>query len=413
MMKRLLYIILITCSPLIGQGDSLAVSGGGLVTSGGGGLIITKDMIPVTPVIPEPDPDPFTGILYKHWTFAEISLGAMSTARWQTLTQSDGVSYVKETTATDYTIEMSVNGQTDTVEAVFMGDDNEVPGESGDAISIRGEIQFAGYGDASEDTKIRAVYKKSIMFAAWPYLYSNGGKLGGFGGYGVYGDEAIDGGVFACECDPPPSQGQEFCPTDGFSVRINFREPYFGCSADSCDVITYSYVAEMSRDCVNPPTFGIARMNYTIDYIAGVWYDMTLAVTLNDVGSSNGIVELFKNNVCAISWTGVRIRDDAGVYISEWIIEYFAGGDPDDAWEGGYVYTDDHYLFDDLHPTAYGVGGVMTNIPEVGTPNVTASITGVKGMFDENYLAIQPAQKDDLWLIPADVWGDKWKGYKP
>ncbi len=45
-----------------------------------------------------------------------------------------------------------------------------------------------------------------------------------------------------------------------------------------------------------------------------------------------------------------------------------------------------------------------------------ASLNNIKGMFDENYVADMPTPQEESeykWIVPAEVWGDKWNLNKP
>ena len=305
----------------------------------------------------------FTGTLFKMVTFSEVAVGELSEAKWQTMLESSDITYTVETgnevDAYDSTVTMTVNGSTDTVRLVMMGDDQ---GSTGDGVLINGDIHLNGSNNI-HDTLTDVCIKLSVMFEAWPYEFSNGGKIGGFGATGTDGEKPPDAGSYECLCGGK-QVWETLCSTDGMNAKIGFREG----SGDE-DVISYQYSHEMVVNCSEPPTYGITITDGEDGYAADTWYEFTIRARLNTGGLYNGIIEVFRNDTCVYSDNEYKWVDTDGIKIDYWMLENFAGGTPDNDWAGARIWMDDILLFQPNKWDAYGEGVVMTNVPDFHTDN--------------------------------------------
>lgn len=307
----------------------------------------------------------FTGTLFKMVTFSEVAPGALTQANWQTMLGSSDISHTVETAGTgtdayDSTkIWSNVNGSPDTVRVVMMGDDQ---GSTGDGVLIRGDMHLNGSNN-THDTLTDVCFKMSVLFPNWPYEYSNGGKIGGFGGSGTDDEDPPDGGQYDCTCSEPDTD--ELCDDDGFSTKLGYREG----GADE-DIIAYTYSHELmaSTNCVTK-TYGQSITDGDDDIATDTWYEFTIRCRLNTGYAYDGIIEIFRNDTCVYSDAAYKWKSSNGIYIDYWMIEQFAGGTPDNDWAGDTIVTDDYLLFQTGKWDAYGLGTVMTNVPDFHTDN--------------------------------------------
>jgi len=57
------------------------------------------------------------------------------------------------------------------------------------------------------------------------------------------------------------------------------------------------------------------------------WYNITLRMTLNDVGNNNGLIEVFIDGVLSKAWTDLELRTSPDVGIEFAVLDFFYGGD--------------------------------------------------------------------------------------
>lgn len=227
---------------------------------------------------------------------------------------------------------------------------------------------------------------------------SRGGKLPGFGA-----SDSVGG-------SPPTGSGYSGYPGEGYSVR-----EAFGINEE---IGTYNYLAQMT-----PHTPGLSYYPYSTNgvgpfvYDTETWYHITGRATQNTIGLSDGYIEMGLNGTIVMEMsaeetTGLKFRLKEEINMNYILAAVFAGGEVYECFEDMTAWIDNLVYSVPEDDGLIGLGNTIgsENIPY--TESRVASINGVKGMFDENYMAIQPAQDDDLWLIPAEVWGDKWLGTK-
>lgn len=81
-------------------------------------------------------------------------------------------------------------------------------------------------------------------------------------------------------------------------------------------------------------TYGISVNRGSYKFATGGWTTVAQRVKLNDVGQSNGEIELFVNGKSTIKVTGVIIRDASAGRVQGMQVQTFFGGefclDPDD-----------------------------------------------------------------------------------
>ena len=305
----------------------------------------------------------FSGTLYKSVTFSEVATGALDQSEWQTMLGSTDLTHYigtgHEVDAADSTRIVTINGLSDTVRVVTMGD---WEGHTGDAVTVNGAMFINGV-DATDDTLTDVCFKMSVIFCAYPYSLSNGGKIGGVGGAGVTDVYPFEGGYYDCGCEKTTTQ--EWCDDDGFAAPLAFYE---GSGYE--DVFVYGYTHEMTNfDCLTEHYARAYGTNSRV-YNDSTWYNFTTRIKLNTGSSYNGIIEIFENDTCIYSNTQVKIRDNANIRIDYWLLETFAGGTPESGWAGGVMHQDDLMLFDPKHSAPYGVGAVMYNIPDHYPDNI-------------------------------------------
>ena len=84
----------------------------------------------------------------------------------------------------------------------------------------------------------------------------------------------------------------------------------------------------------------------------GEWFNITVRVVANDVGSYNGIIEIFINGVLAYQRTNYRLRVNSDVYIDQVVWQAMFGGGGSEYWP-----TRDEWIeIDDFTIFRYGAG---------------------------------------------------------
>ena len=145
--------------------------------------------------------------------------------------------------------------------------------------------------------------------------FARGGKLPG-----LYGG------------DDPPSGNEPATGTNGFTVRLMWREHGEG--------EVYEYVVNQRRG-----QFGLSVGPGLFTFEGGRWTDIDLEIVLNDPGAEDGRVRLWVDGEAVIDQRGVVFRTDRSVAIDGLMFSTFFGGSDADwaspqdqaAWFDGFA----------------------------------------------------------------------------
>jgi len=367
-MKKLLYILLFVCPFTFGQSWN-ASSGGLAVDYNGSAINITADNFPPTSPPYVPPLSTFIGTKYKQVTFAELSPDQNSDARAQVFFNS---SFVRGGTATDSLYADStaiiVNDQavSDTVWKVKFTDRGG--GASAYGVDWYGNLYANGI-NTNGDTL-------SWMNLSYYFMFDEdldfdieggwGGKTPGFGGVSTTGQPSPTGGIYDCGCPGSPNM----CDTDGFRISGMYHW-------DGDDFGTYSYYPGMSfSGCTVrsgiPATKNLIHGTGSLSWERNKWYKFTISVKLNsDASLSDGWIKWARNDTVYMHTGGLKIIENNAVKISDLWMNAFAGGSPTAAFDGCFVWIDDVTVWRENAPTTTGYGEVMTNVPDMPTPNTS------------------------------------------
>lgn len=176
-------------------------------------------------------------------------------------------------------------------------------------------------GDSSQTFQQNLYQAKEIVFGYSVFFqdgfqFQKGGKLPG-----VFGGDSLEDGV---SCSGGRQDGRDGC----FSVRMMWRADGAG---EAYDYLPNS-VSQPPSYCTTPPystcdaAYGDSIGRGAFYFQAGSWTTIAQRVKLNDVGQSNGEIEIFVNGESKIKVTGITIRTRASTAFQGIQAQTFFGG---------------------------------------------------------------------------------------
>jgi len=179
----------------------------------------------------------------------------------------------------------------------------------------QGGFSFYAPGPANVDltTAKEATFGYSIFFPEG-FDFNLGGKLPGLYG-GNSDDEAVgcSGGSRSAAC----FSARLMWRTNGAGEFYTYLPPTFAANKAVCNVAPES-------DC--NPTYGASVGRGSFKFATGAWTTISERVRLNDVGQSNGELELFVNGKSVINVDGLVLRNSAAGKIRGLQMQTFFGG---------------------------------------------------------------------------------------
>lgn len=315
----------------------------------------------------------FDGIIYKQVTFSEIAsvprqnttddartyLGSSDINRWD----------LDSAYADSTVIIVNDQGYTDSVWQVRITHMPDGSNESSGGVSWVGRMFLNGVNAVDDTLTWFEFYYYTWYGPDFDFIESRGGKLPGIAGTDLDGGTPPGNGQHLCDCPEPfPSGYDPYCSDDGFSIRGGFDYSY-------SDVGVYAYIRQMTDNlnCVSKTyayTWNQGRITETgLPWELEKWYKICLRVDLGSAGSSNGYIQMARNDTIIWSRPNINIRGNSGIYADSWWLTNFAGGDPTDNFDGMWIRHDDFTLVQGTRRSPYNVGEVMTNTPPMATPN--------------------------------------------
>jgi len=174
-----------------------------------------------------------------------------------------------------------------------------------------------GPSDVDLSTALEATFSYSVFFEA-DFDYQLGGKLLGF--YGGDNDEVAigcSGGRRDTRCWSTRLMWRTEGAGEAYTYLPSPDNPGFEANKRLCDVAP-------SSDC--NPTYGASVGRGSFHFESGQWNTVSQRVLLNDVGQSNGELEVFFNGKSVINVTGLKYRDNAEGRIRGMQAQTFFGG---------------------------------------------------------------------------------------
>jgi len=353
METRRLILIIFCFLPFLAQGqDSLAVVNGGLVTYGGGGLIVTDAMIPKHPTS---EPVDYTDTIFYY----EIQHD------WST-------SGVGSYTDTELVADFGQNGYTGLI---------SYPPEYANTLIIDGDTCLRLYTDATEVTNtdffinLDSAYEELYltfdmkvrdgMVIHPDYPVSPADNYNDYGGKfpGLAGSYAGGGGIkYPDDPSIDPEDGSWVCRT-GWTYLGESRTYHR-------DQVNWeeSVNTLFGHDPWEPVDSACSGTDCFLIYDNVDWVTYTLRVTMNTVGQTNGVMNAYIGDSCIYGNNTMEWRGDSAVGIDfVWMVYLFGG------W--GYAYADEYLDIDNLVVWKYhdDVPG-NENYPTVKTQHVANSI---------------------------------------
>jgi len=178
-----------------------------------------------------------------------------------------------------------------------------------------------GPSDVDLSTALEATFGYSVFFEE-DFDYQLGGKLLGF--YGGDSDE-IAVGCSGGRCDTRCWSTRLMWRTNGagelYTYLPSYENPDFEANEKLCHVAPTS-------DC--NPTYGASVGRGAFSFKSGQWNTVSQRVRLNDVGQSNGELELFFNGKSVINVEGLKFRSSAeGRFRGLQAQTFFGGSKPE------------------------------------------------------------------------------------
>lgn len=182
--------------------------------------------------------------------------------------------------------------------------------------STSGGLQLYSLWNTSDGSQFNSMLLSYEVAFDADFNFVKGGKLPG-----------LRGGPQPTGCDG----GQAANGTNCFSSRLMWRTSGQG--------EVYAYIPDSNRLCSGDPSeflcnsdgFGTSIDRGSFSFTTGAWNHVTLLVRLNNVGSDNGEVSLFFNDVNALDHTNINYRTDTDINIGGLYLSTFFGGD-DSSW---------------------------------------------------------------------------------
>jgi len=183
----------------------------------------------------------------------------------------------------------------------------------------QGGFSFYAPGPESVDltTAKEATFGYSVFFPKG-FAFQKGGKLPGIYG-GNSAEEAVScsGGRRSSAC----FSARLMWRGEGAGEFYTYLPPTFAANKKVCNVKPQS-------DC--NPTYGASVGRGSFRFATGEWTTVSERVRLNDVGKSNGELELFVNGKSVINVSGLVLRDSgAGKMRGLQMQTFFGGSSPD------------------------------------------------------------------------------------
>ncbi|TPX31774.1 hypothetical protein SmJEL517_g04978 [Synchytrium microbalum] len=161
----------------------------------------------------------------------------------------------------------------------------------------------------------KALLTYAVYFPA-DFDFVKGGKLPGLFGGDV--TQKCSGGLHGGGC---------------WSVRLMWRANGAG---EAYSYLPASNDAALCDTTVNPqnicnPTYGNSLNRGAWTFAKGQWTTLSMYIQMNDVGSSNGILKVWANNILALEYDALSYRTDSNVGVDQLFFSTFFGGS-DSSW---------------------------------------------------------------------------------
>ncbi|WVW85452.1 hypothetical protein I302_107490 [Kwoniella bestiolae CBS 10118] len=267
-------------------------------------------------IVFSPDPSTSTSTLVRR---QESSTSSTTRTRTRTLSASTSSATSSTTTSVSSPASTALNGQPPALRIEY---------PQGSYSKKTGGTQFYANPLTSSNAKVASgsgnstttgQYERMLLsYDVWfptGYAWNQGGKLPG-----------LRGGPDPRGC----SGGNETDGTGCFSTRLMWR------SGGAAEVYAYipttqkNFCSQSQVTCNSDYGTSLARGSFS--FVTGQWQTVRLLVVLNEVGTANGIVELWYNGIQALKFTNLVLRTSTNLNsVGGMFFSTFFGGD-DSSW---------------------------------------------------------------------------------
>ncbi|WWC63459.1 uncharacterized protein I303_106062 [Kwoniella dejecticola CBS 10117] len=270
-------------------------------------------------IVFSPDPSTSTSTLVRRQESSTSS--SRSSSKTKTSSAATSSSTSSTTTSVSYPASTALNGEPPVLRIEYPQGSysKKTGGTQFYANPLTSTNAKVSSSSSSSNTSTTGQYERMMLsYDVWfptGYAWNQGGKLPG-----------LRGGPDSRGC----SGGNETDGTTCFSTRLMWRPSGAGEVYAYIPTKQKNFCSQSQVTCNSDYGTSLARGSFS--FVTGQWQTIQLLVVLNEVGTANGIVELWYNGVQALQFQNLVIRTSTNLNsVGGLFFSTFFGGD-DSSW---------------------------------------------------------------------------------